>query len=319
MRVSLSIAINAFMELVRQPVFLLLATVSSCFCVFLAAIPYFGLGGEFRMVKDSVLAVMFLSGLFGAVLSASTSVAHELRSGTALAILSTPVGRAQFLLGKFFGICGAIGVLAYINTLAVLISARMAYDAYGETDMRSLGIWCGAIGLSYLAAAFGNYYLRRNFTGNAVMTMLVLTTVAAMWIFSEGPVTDRGLAVHELDTRIIPAAILIYMALLVLAAIAVACATRLDIVPTLAICTVVFLLGLISDYLFGRRAADGSLWASVIFAALPNWQLFWMADALEPEKFIPLAYVGKAALYVVAQVTAALSLALILFEERDLS
>jgi len=318
MRVSLSIALNAFMELVRQPVFLLLATVSSCFCIFLAAIPYFGLGGEFRQVKDSVLAVMFLSGLFGAVLSASTSITQEIRSGTALAILSKPVSRAQFIFGKFAGISGAIAVLAYINTLAVLIAARMAYDAYGKTDMRSLGIWCAGVGLAYLAAAFGNFYLRRNFTGDAVISMIVLTTVAAVWIFSEGPVTDRGNEVHDLDTRIIPATILIFMALLVLAAIAVACATRLDIVPTLAICTVVFLLGLISDYLFGLRAEGGSWWASVLFGTLPNWQLFWMSDALEPGKHIPLTYVGKAAIYVAAQVAAALSLALILFEERDL-
>jgi ABC-type transport system involved in multi-copper enzyme maturation permease subunit len=318
MRVSLSIAVNAFMELVRQPVFLLLMTVSSCFCIFLAAIPYFGLGGEFRQVKDSVLAVMFLSGLFGAVLSASTSVTHEIRSGTALAILSKPVGRAQFIFGKFAGIAGALAVLAYVNTLSVLIAARMAYDSYGKADMRALGIWSGAVILSYLASGFGNYYLRRNFTGDAVFAMLLLTTVASVWIFSEGPVTDRGLAVHDLDTRIIPATILIFMALLVLAAIAVACSTRLDIVPTLAICTVVFLLGLVSDYLFGLRAEQGSWWASVVFAALPNWQLFWMSDALEPGKHIPLAYVGKAAVYVAAWVAAALSLALILFEDRDL-
>ncbi len=40
------------MELVRQPVFLLLTTGSACFNIFLAAVPYFGFGDDQKMVKD---------------------------------------------------------------------------------------------------------------------------------------------------------------------------------------------------------------------------------------------------------------------------
>src|SRR5438552_16200088 len=100
MRQFLTIASNAFMELVRQPVFLLLMTCSAVFNVFLATVPYFGFGDDPKLVKDSTLAVMLLSGLFGAVLNASASVAHEIRSGTALAVLAKPVGRAQFPIGR---------------------------------------------------------------------------------------------------------------------------------------------------------------------------------------------------------------------------
>src|SRR5258708_30155247 len=98
MRQFITIAINAFMELVRQPVFLLLMTSSAMFEVFLATPYYFGFGDEPKLVKDSTLAVMLLSGLLGAVLSASASRARELRFGTALAVRSKPVGRPQFLL-----------------------------------------------------------------------------------------------------------------------------------------------------------------------------------------------------------------------------
>lgn len=62
MRQFITIAVNAFMELVRQPVFLLLVTSSAAFIVFLANVPYFGFGSEYQMVKDSALAVMLLSG-----------------------------------------------------------------------------------------------------------------------------------------------------------------------------------------------------------------------------------------------------------------
>src|SRR5574339_121385 len=98
MRQFVTIAINTFMELVRQPIFLLLTTASAAFEIFLATPYYFAFGDEPKLVKNSVLAVMFLAGLFGAVLSASASLAREIRSGTALAVLSKPVGRAQFLL-----------------------------------------------------------------------------------------------------------------------------------------------------------------------------------------------------------------------------
>ena len=59
------------MELVRQPVFLLLMTFASAFNMLLASMFYFGFGDDQKLVKDSVLAVMLLTGLFGAVLSAS--------------------------------------------------------------------------------------------------------------------------------------------------------------------------------------------------------------------------------------------------------
>src|SRR5512134_1453323 len=113
MRQFVTIAANALMELVRQPVFLLLTTVSAVFVVFLASIPYFGFGDDPKLVKESALAVMLLAGLLGAVLSASNSVAREIRTGTALAVLSKPVSRAQFILAKYAGVAAALTVLAY--------------------------------------------------------------------------------------------------------------------------------------------------------------------------------------------------------------
>ena len=80
MRQFLTIAANAFMELVRQPIFLLLMTGSVLFEIFLAVPYYFAFGDEPKLVENSALAVMLLSGLFGAVLSASSSLAREIRT-----------------------------------------------------------------------------------------------------------------------------------------------------------------------------------------------------------------------------------------------
>src|ERR1700744_536760 len=134
MRQFLTIAANAFMELVRQPIFLLLLTGSVLFELFLAVPYYFAFGDEPKLVENSVLAVMLLSVLFSAVLSASASLAREIRSGTALAVLSKPIGRTQFLLAKYLGLVMALTLLTYVNLLVALLASRMAFDAYGSTD-----------------------------------------------------------------------------------------------------------------------------------------------------------------------------------------
>ena len=307
------------MELIRQPVFLLLMTSSAVFVVYLASLPYFGFGDDPKLVKDSVLAVMLLVGLLGAVLSASNSLAREIHAGTALAVLAKPVGRAQFLLAKYAGLAGALAVLSYVNGLAVLLASRMAYDAYGSTDWLALAVFWGALLLAFGMGAFSNFFLRRPFVSDAVLSVVLMSTLAFLainFIGKEGQLQSFGAGI---DWRMAQAALLIVFALWILAGLALLCSTRLEMISTLAICSAFFLLGLMSDYLFGTRAKTGSWWASVMYSVLPNWQLLWAADALEEGKAIPWTYVGTAFGYVLAYVGAALAVALCLFEDRELT
>src|SRR5580658_3665819 len=320
MRQFFTISVNAFMELVRQPIFLLLMTGSVAFEIFLAVPYYFAFGDEPKLVENSVLAVMFLSGLFGAVLSASSSLAREIRSGTALAVLSKPVGRSQFLLAKFAGLAAALTVLTYVNMVGVLLASKMAFDAYGSTDVKALEIFGGAIALSYAVGGFSNFFLRRSFVSDTVFAMLVLCTVAAFIIFQYTTQMQSLGTRAEVNWNLLPAGILILFALWILAALALACSTRLDTIPSLAICSAFFLIGLMSDYFFGQRAARGELWASTLYSVIPNWQLFWLADAIEAGKnTFQWDYVGKALAYAFCYSGAALAVGAVLFEDRELS
>jgi hypothetical protein len=254
MRQFVNIAINAFMELVRQPVFLLLTTVSAAFEIFLATPYYFAFGDEPKLVKNSVLAVMLLTGLFGAVLTASASLAREIRLGTALAVLSKPVGRAQFLLAKYAGLVMALTLMTYVNLVSALIASRMVFDAYGDTDLAAVGIFAGAMLAAYALGGFSNFFLRRPFVSDAFFSLVVMITLAAFIIFQFTKQQQSLGEAAAVDWRMVPAAILILFALWILAALALACSTRFDMIPTLAICSAIFLLGIMSDYLFGRRA-----------------------------------------------------------------
>jgi hypothetical protein len=320
MRQFLTIAANAFMELIRQPIFLLLMTGSVAFEIFLAVPYYFAFGDEPKLVDNSTLAAMFLSGLFGAVLSASASLAREIRSGTALAVLSKPVGRAQFLLAKFAGLAGALTVLTYVNMIGVLLASKMSFDAYGKTDLPAIGIFSAGIIAAYALAGLSNFFLRRPFVSDAVWGMLIFTTLAAFLIFRFTTQMESLGTVGHVNWNLLPAGILILFALWILAAVALACSTRFDTIPTLAICSAIFLLGLMSDYFFGARAKNDEWWASTLYSIIPNWQLFWLADAIDTGKStFHWTYVGKALAYAVCYAGAALAAGTALFEERELS
>jgi ABC-type transport system involved in multi-copper enzyme maturation permease subunit len=320
MRQFLTIATNAFMELIRQPVFLLLMTASVLFEIFLAVPYYFAFGDETKLVENSTLAVMLLSGLLGAVLSASASLAREIRTGTALAVLSKPVGRAQFFLAKYTGLAAALTVLSYVNLVGVLLASRMAFDSYGKTDLAAIGIFAAGIVLAYALAGFSNFFLRRPFVSDAVLALVVFATLAAFVVFRFTSQMESAGAEAHVDWRLVPAGVLILFALWILAALAMACSTRLDTIPTLAVCSAFFLIGLMSDYFFGRRAETGEWWASALYTVIPNWQLFWFVDALDMGKStFHWGYVGKAFAYMVAYAGAALAVGAALFEERELS
>src|SRR5206468_913338 len=214
----------------------------------------------------------------------------------------------------------ALSLLTYVNLIAALLASRMAFDAYGSTDLFAVGVFALALLLAYLLGGFSNFFLRRPFVSDAVLCLVLMVSVAFVVInFYNKEVQPQAFATG-VDWRLIPAAVLILFAVWILAGLALACSTRLDIIPTLSICSALFLLGIMSDYLFGRPAQGGSWWASVLYTVTPNWQLFWLADALDTGKStFHWNYVGKAFAYVVGYVGPALAVAVVLFEERELS
>ena len=300
------IAYNAFMELVRQPVFLLLFTLAPILCVFLALPSYFGFGGtatgpmnyDLEMAKDGALTVAFLAGLAAAVLCATSSISREIETGTALAVLSKPVGRIHFLVGKYLGIIGALTVGSYLNFIGVLLASRMAHDAYTDYDIVGTLTLLIFIFLAYLAGGLVNYFLQKPFVPNTVLYLVVAMTIGFLVICAQDKTTafyyvDSGAGIEanfseiwkwsptggtypgaeerlpklaedrnywqDVDFGMIQLVLLLVFALWILAAVAVACSTRLSWMPTMMICTAVFLVGMMSDYVLGTAAEGGGL------------------------------------------------------------
>src|SRR5262249_41636221 len=67
--------------------------------------------GDFKMVKElGYDTIMLFAAAFG-VLAASISISEEIEGRTAITLMSKPVSRRQFLLGKFLGILMAAALM----------------------------------------------------------------------------------------------------------------------------------------------------------------------------------------------------------------
>ncbi|MBG89487.1 MAG: hypothetical protein CMO80_21685 [Verrucomicrobiales bacterium] len=287
--------------------------------LFMAHVPYLALESENELVKDSTLAILFVVGLLAAVFCASNTLAREIRTGTALAVLAKPVSRVKFLLAKYVGVSFALFLVVYVNLMAALLTSRVIPDFADTLDPPGLFLFLGGMLLGILLAGYTNFFQHRQFVGDAVMGIVAFTTLGFLLLNFLDRAWQWQSFADLIDWRILGAGILIMFAVLVLGGIALACSTRLEMIPTLAICAIFFMIGLMTDYIFGRAAAEGSMIAQVLYAVFPNWQLFWMVDAIEGETNIPVAYLVHAFIYVVCYLTATLSIAAALFEDRELA
>lgn len=109
-----AISFSTFKTEVSQPLYLLVLLLGVIFILGTIYVPYNTFGEDIKMYKDSGLTLIRVLAIFLAIWAASKSVAEEIEGRTALTVLSKPVGRRQFVLGKFTGIALAIGVLFII-------------------------------------------------------------------------------------------------------------------------------------------------------------------------------------------------------------
>ena len=313
MNAYFQIARNTFRETLRQPVFFL---VLAAMLVLVFMIPYLALfvfGEAVKLVVDSALASLLLFGWVAAVLAAGHSISREIQNGTVQLVLSKPVTRYGFIIAKIAGILAALTLFSFIGAIASWLVLRAPEETTG-VDSRVMIAYGAAFTVGCLVGGVANFIARVAFTMTAILAMCITFPVALLGVVLTLPVTaDNAL---PLPGSFAAACVLAWLAVLAMGALATALSTRLELVPNLLACAVVFQLGLISDYVFGRAAAGNPL-AWLAHNLLPNWQLFWMADALAACKPIPWSYVGLGAVYIAIFIVFFTLLAMLLFRTRE--
>lgn len=121
------IGLTTYKEIVRRPLFWLLVAIAAALLWLFCIIPYFTLGEDIKMVKDQGLTLLTVTGLMVALFAASVSIAEEIDGKTAITLLSKPITRRDFIVGKFGGIQAAILLLFVI--LGITFLACLWYKA----------------------------------------------------------------------------------------------------------------------------------------------------------------------------------------------
>jgi ABC-type Na+ efflux pump permease subunit len=313
-----TIAKNTFIETLRQPVYLVIV-VAALFLFFMSpSLTMYTMSDDNKLLREIGLSTLFLTSLFIAIFSASGAVAEEIENKTITTVLSKPVQRPVFIIAKFLGVAGAVALAHYICTIALLMAIRhgVLTAAWETHDWAVLGTAGAVVALTFLLSVFLNYAYDWKFTSTAVVLAALFATIGIIFLAFIDRNWQFNPAENGINSLDVYGSVLLLLAAIIIVALAVALSARFNIVVTLSACVGVFLLGLVSDYVFGRFA-DTELWAKICYYLLPNLQMFWISDAIYEESAVGLKYILISASYAICYTAAILALAVAVFQRRQ--
>ena len=313
-----TIAKNTFIETLRQPVYAIII-IAALFLFFISpSLTMYTMSDDNKLLREIGLSTLFLTSLFIAIFSASGAVAEEIENKTITTVLSKPVQRPIFIVAKFLGVAAAVMLAHYICTIALLMAIRHGVlETVNDThDWTVLGTAAVIVATALLLSAFFNYAYDWKFLSTAVVLTAIFATLGITFlsfIDRNWQFNPQGNGINALDVY---GSVLLVLAAIIIVALAVALSARFNIVVTLSACVGIFLLGLVSDYTFGRFA-ETQLWARIGRFLVPNLQIFWISDAIYEGSSVPIKYIVISASYALCYTAAILLLAIALFQRRQ--
>lgn len=130
-RRTAAIASATAKEAIAQPIFGVTLTLGIVFLLANVVIPYNTFGDDVKILKDSGLTLVKVLALIVGVWTASVAVADEIEGRTALTVLSKPLTRRGFFLGKYAGLVLVVTLLVLVLGAVLLgtTSIKVVYDA----------------------------------------------------------------------------------------------------------------------------------------------------------------------------------------------
>ena len=314
----LAISKNTFIETLRQPIYAVIIIFALILMFLAPAISMYTLDEDIKLLRELGLSTLFLAGLFIAVFASTGAIAEEIESGTITTVLSKPISRPAFVVGKFLGVCGAVALAHLLITMIFLMMVRhgVLESAGDEVDWTVITAAAAAILLTLTITAFMNYAYEWNFLSTGILLAVIFTGFGILFL----SFVDRDWKFNPANNHFtrfdVIASALLLLAILVLVALAILFSTRFNEVLTLTFCVGIFLVGLISDWVFGRFA-DQHFWAKIAEALTPNLQVFWVSDAIYETGVFPLGYLYMALVYATLYTAGILALAIALFQRRQ--
>ncbi len=118
-----TIAFNTFKEAIRDKILYLLLFFAVVCIVFSRILALLTVGDRVKIIKDVGLASLSLFGALMAILIGTGLVYKEIEKKTIFTLLSKPIHRYQFLLGKFFGL--VLTLLIMLSLMSIIFLALL--------------------------------------------------------------------------------------------------------------------------------------------------------------------------------------------------
>lgn len=304
-----AVAYAAYREGWRQPMFWLIIVGAIGLTWASVVIPYFTFGDDYKMMKQIGFDIIMLAAVLFGVLAASMSISEEIEGRTAVTLMSKPVNRRQFLIGKFAGIIMACIAMSLVLGWNLNYALRVMPEFDKINDVKDA-----------MLIQSEKTFVPTFETGVPTLAGKTIARGTGLW-FSDSFAHSIGI-------------VLGFGQVMILVSIAAGLATRLPFVINLVLCLVVYFLGHLAPVVVkvtekARASGDSTGLGLVGFlgqlfdVVLPALEFFNMGPAIIREAPLDLwgfgAYVLSVLGYAVLYTAIALLIGLLLFEDRDLA
>jgi len=123
-----TIALNTFKEAVRDRILYLLLFFAALSIIVSRILALLTVGDRVKIIKDVGLASISLFGALMAILIGTGLVYKEIEKRTIFTLISKPMRRHEFLLGKFFGL--VLTLLVMLLLMSVIFLALVFFHTY---------------------------------------------------------------------------------------------------------------------------------------------------------------------------------------------
>ena len=299
---------NAFRVSAGDPFYLVISLALAVSMMLASSMPSLGESEHLRLVRDQSHSILFLCGGLAVIFAMIRVVTDDLRRGSGAILMSRPISGSTLIAGKFMGVLASLSLLVFTGSIAYLWISEITYSNE-ELNVKSLCVFVGAIFLALAAGASRQYMYGNNYSFYSSCALAVTLTLGfLMRLASSGKELFDFVGLQSIA--------FLFLALVSFAAVVLLVAVIADSAMTLAFSLVIFGLGLLSEYFFGRLL--GGLFGDVLLSVFPNWQSFWVLEKLGLGESIPVFYFGECLVHVLLFSFVYLLLSVMVFDRSEI-
>ena len=267
----------------RQAFYYLLLFILAVLIYMSQTLVLFAFSYEANMIREMGIATISLWGLIIVVVMSQTIVTAELEDRTAVTLLSKPIKKSEFLLGKLFGVLLSIffGVLFLTAILILTIWDYTHAELFEGTGF--IDAYKG--GMSIVEFTYRNFFIPHAFV-------------------------------------ILEGAFLSFLQCAVLSAVCISLAAFFPMLVTVATTMLIYILGNLSTYIkVGLGKADSLPLTAIgnfFYYLLPNFGYFNLQTAFSEGNIISFKYLLFASIYGVVYIAIVLTIATAIFNRREI-